>query len=362
MSLLLSCPPGQQAILCPRATDDVLPSVLGLLPPGPAWDGAKVAGTVQNTYWRAYSNVLAYLYGRMCDFVDEFFCATVKESRDQWVAEYGLDDPCDPYGYNLCVKVAAEGGATCEYFVGIAAQAGWAISCYDNSKDAEPVAGCFQCGCTPLGPTPLYMPSGSRNGYGEIGACDYGEVVQHPDTQYWETTRTLLASCKVPGSNLGQGPDTDESCCFITGYYDFNPSVVYTAGDFCQAEGNTITFECPRVGVPADTNPMPVPRQTGVFDDSGNYLEWGNAHVWTVTVDIAASQAATPSQPTSADTDPSSQAGCFMAGNIILSDGSIGGTPLCADGTASPQASFALCFLDRIKPAHTQLNLKVIQP
>ncbi|KAH2144788.1 hypothetical protein KXW37_004023, partial [Aspergillus fumigatus] len=74
---------------CPQNTDDALPAVLGLMPPGPAWDGAAVEGTVQNSYWRAYANVLSYTYQRLCKYVDEFFCKTVNESLDQWIAEYG---------------------------------------------------------------------------------------------------------------------------------------------------------------------------------------------------------------------------------------------------------------------------------
>ncbi len=90
------------------------------MPPGPAWDGAAVEGTVQNSYWRAYANVLSYTYQRLCKYVDEFFCKTVNESLDQWIAEYGLDDECDPYGHNLlqvevarwsgCVEVARWSG------------------------------------------------------------------------------------------------------------------------------------------------------------------------------------------------------------------------------------------------------------
>src|SRR5262245_57634042 len=114
MSILLSCPQGQQPNWCPQSTDDALTSVLGLLPQGPVFEGASVPGTVQNSYWRAFASVLAYFYSRTCAYVDEFFCATVNESRDQWIAEYALNDPCDPYGNNLCLKVAADGGATCE--------------------------------------------------------------------------------------------------------------------------------------------------------------------------------------------------------------------------------------------------------
>lgn len=367
MSLLLSCPPGPTPNVCAPTTDDVLNSVIGLLPPGPAWEGAQREGTVQRAYWRAYASVLNYLYSRMCAFVDEFFCATVKESREQWIDEYGLNDVCDPYGNNLCVKVAAQGGATCDYFVDIARLSGWVITCHDVSKDPEPIAGCFEVGCTPLGPEPKYLPYGSRIGYGQRGVCQYGEVVQHPDKAKWENGNTAGAMCPVPGSNLGHGPDANESCCFIVGYYDFDVPPPPVSTNYCVGEETTITFECPRENVPSDPNPMDVAFRTiGGYDENRNYIEWGNSFVWEVTVDIGASQAAQaaalPPPPPEPYTD--SSAGNFMAGNTPENfDGMVGGSPLCADTSASTyQPTFVLCFLDRIKPAHTTLNVKVIQP
>lgn len=363
---LLSCPSGPQANWCPRTTDDALPSVLGLLPPGPAWEGAKIEGTVQNSYWRAYANILGFTYGRLCDFVDEFFCHSVKESLDQWIEEYGLDNTCDPYGHNLCVKVAAQGGSTCDYFVSMAALSGWVITCTDTSNIPEPVAGCFEVGCTPLGPTPVYTGLGSRIGYGQQGACDYGEVVDHPDPGSWDTSKTAQSMCPVPGSNLGQGPDTDESCCFIVGYYDFNTPPVVLEGDFCKSVDNTIYFDCPRNALLDDSSPCPTtPNELRNLDDTGNYSEWGHAYTWEVGIDIGASQAAQASAGPAPDPDETvSAAGNFMVGLPLFStDGSSpGGTPLCFDNPVGQQPTFALCFLESIKPAHTQLNVKVIQP
>lgn len=357
MSLLLSCPPGPQTNVCPRTTDDVLPTVLGLLPPGPAWDGAQVPGTIQNSYWRAYSNVLSYLYGRMCDFVDEFFCKTVNESLDQWIEEYGLNDPCDPYGHNLCIKVAAEGGATCDYFVSIATLSGYSLTCTDTSKLPEPIAGCFEVGCTSLGPTPVFNPIGSRIGYGQRGACDYGEVIKHPDPGKWENGDTAGAICPVPGSNLGQGPDTDESCCFIVGYYDFIVAPVAQVTDYCQDQSSVIYFDCPGGPFAPDTTPCPVVPDIDRFDDNGNYTDWGQAYTWEVEVDIGKSQAMQAvTAPPPVATDTISAAGNFMVGGAEC------GTPLCFDNTVDVQSTFVLCFLERIKPAHTTLNVKVIQP
>lgn len=361
---LLSCPSGPQPDWCPRTTDDALPAVLGLLPPGPAWEGAQIEGTVQNAYWRAFANLLGFTYGRLCDFVDEFFCHSVKESLDQWIEEYGLDDECDPYGHNLCVKVAAQGGATCDYFVQMAALSGWIITC-DTVQIDEPIAGCFQVGCTSLGPTPVYI-GGSALGFGQEGACFFGEVTAHPDPTVWETTRAVGAICKVPGSNLGLGPDEAESCCFIVGYYDFNATPVVTSSDYCQNDNDTITFDCPQSFRPGEGIPTPDrSRELRGTDDTGNYSEWGHSYLWEVGIDIAASQAAQVAAAPPPDPDQTiSAAGNFMVGlPLFTTDGtSAGGTPLCFDNPVGAQPTFALCFLERIKPAHTQLNVKVIQP
>jgi hypothetical protein len=339
--------------------------VQGLMPPGPAFHAVNIEGTVQYQYWRAFSNVLGYTYSRLCDYVDEFFCATVNESRDQWIEEYGLNDVCDPYGYNLCLKVGAAGGATCDYFVQMAALSGYVITCA-ALDDPEPIAGCFEVGCTGLGPTPVFSAYGGTENYGEIGTCFYGEVVQHPDPTMWENGKTAGSVCTVPGSNLGQGPDTDESCCFICGWYEVSQPVVETAPNYCLPGSYVINFDCPRRGVEHDPSPGAQPRAVlRGLDSNGNYSEWGQAYVWEVTVDSAASRAlqATNAPPPPSDPPKTSQAGDFMVGGSIgLPDGSGAcGTPLCADTTADPyQPHFVLCFLDRIKPAHTVLNVKVV--
>lgn len=347
---------------CPRTVDDTMPSVTGLLPQGPVWDAAKVEGSVQYTYWRAYANALSYFYSRSCDYVNEFFCATVNESVDQWNADYGMGDPCDPYGNDLCLKVAADGGANCAAFVDVAARLGWVITCNDLGFSEEPIAGCFEVGCTPLGPTPVYVGIGGAIGYGQRGACDYGEVVAHPDPSKWENGNTGSAACPVPGSNLGQGPDTDESCCFIVGFYEFNDISIPVQPDFCQSPSETIYFDCPRVGVEPDLSPCPQrSSELRGTDDNGNYSEWGLANVWEVTVDVAQSQAAqNAALPPTPPDESISMAGNFMVGlPLFTTDGSsAGGAQLCALSLPPPDITYSLCFLDQIKPAHTLLIVK----
>jgi hypothetical protein len=282
----ISCPSGAQDEWCPKTVADVMPSIIGLLPRGPAWDAAAVTGTVQNTYWSAFASVLAYTYTRLCAFVDEFFCATVFESLDQWSAEYGLNDECDPYGHNLCVKVAAQSVTTCEQFVDFAALSGWVIDC--EAGGLEPIAGCFQTGCTPLGITPVFDPAGGRSGVGQQQLCAYGSVVEHPDPTKWLTGSTGSV-CPVPGSNLGFGPDEDESCCMIVGWYDYTVVDSVPTGDACQSEGNTIFFDCAQAQLPPNNPPSIWSSLAPLYDSTGNYTEWGNAFDWHVNVYVAQS-------------------------------------------------------------------------
>jgi hypothetical protein len=96
------------------------------------------------------------VYQRLCAYWKEFYCNTAVESIDQWLLDYGLPDPCDPYGDNLCAKVTAVGGQSCETFVNLAQSTGWVISC-ENMVDVineayagNMIAGCAQCSTTPI--------------------------------------------------------------------------------------------------------------------------------------------------------------------------------------------------------------------
>lgn len=359
---MTACPTGvQDSNWCPKTTDDVLPSVLALLPLGPAWSASSVEGTVQNGYWRTLANVLGFAYGRLCAFYDECFCSTVSESLDQWAKDYGLDDPCDPYGGNLCAKVASQGGAKCEDFVAAAEAIGWVVTCTDLSQEPEPIAGCFEVGCTMLGETPVFNPLGTALGLSELYPCNYGQVVNHPDPDKWENGKQFGASCPVPGSNLGFGPDENESCCFIVGYYDTTPVSVAVETTYCQGYSDTILFDCPS-SYPENAE-LPKPADYGWYDKNNNYTQWGNAFTWRLTVDVAASRALQAGNaPVVVEPNTYSAAGQFMAGNIPFEDagGQVGGSPLCSPNNAA--SAFAICALERIAPAHTQLTYEVIQP
>lgn len=160
---------------CPSAMD-ITRQAFALLPRGRAWqshDGGPeppveagfseagfaetgfstktVQGTILFRFWRAVAEVLAFLVARACALRLEFWCATHSETHDLWMREYGLPDPCDPFP-DLCTKVAAIGGARCEYYAAIAARAGWSITCAlvppvaCGARAGNAVAGCATVG------------------------------------------------------------------------------------------------------------------------------------------------------------------------------------------------------------------------
>lgn len=154
----MSCSPfGPDADRCPTQ-DDIRPQLLALLPRGRAWgnhDGGPFPGSVLYGFWNAAAAVFAEVNRRICDLREEFWCATQAETRDLWMAEYGLPDACDPFP-DLCLKVSALAGTRCEHFVDVAARLGWAVECGDEFDDCGDVAGCGLAGNA--------MPGGSSSG------------------------------------------------------------------------------------------------------------------------------------------------------------------------------------------------------
>jgi hypothetical protein len=337
---MADCSNGAQASnWCPSTAAEALPMVLGLLPSGPAWDGARESGTVMNQFWTAVAALFAWVYSTLCAYQKEFLCTTAVYSLDQWAAEYGLPDQCDPYAYNLCTKVNELFEPTGSSFVAVAKANGWVVSCNDTPIP-EPVAGCFECGCTPLGPLPEFVGA-SNLGVGALSPCDYGSVVQHPQPWFWNNALTSQASCVVPGTNLGFGPDVavDEPCCFVCGWMPA-PDIVAPSPptpDACSG-GDTIYFDCPTYVRPALVLD---PASLGQ-DSTGQFTNYSQRNVWTVTLYLTDSLAL---QGQGAPTGPTSQAGNLEAGC----------TPTCS---LSPYND-VLCFLQTIAPAHTVLMVNV---
>jgi len=126
--------------------DAITAQAIALLPRGRAWqtdDAGPRPGSVLYGYWRSVASVFDEVNVRLCDLKREFFCLSHVETRDEWLAEYGLPDECDPFP-NLCAKVAGVGGASCDVYRAIAADAGWDIDCFEDQGDCGAIADCFQ--------------------------------------------------------------------------------------------------------------------------------------------------------------------------------------------------------------------------
>jgi uncharacterized protein YmfQ (DUF2313 family) len=135
---------------CPSVAESIAATV-ALLPPGRVWPArdpslrdrflawlqsgpiSTPAGYVQIGFFAAIGAARNFLETRLCALRLEFFCATQSETHEQWLAEYGLPDACDPFP-DLCLKVKAQGGARCEYFNAIIARLGWRAECFDKSQ------------------------------------------------------------------------------------------------------------------------------------------------------------------------------------------------------------------------------------
>lgn len=149
----MSCPSWWRAPFTCPTLPEIVRNLFPLLPRGRAWqthDAGPLepierafdpavfdpeafatrerAGSILFRWWKAFAAVLEFANARLCALRLEFWCATMSETRDLWLAEYGLPDACDPFP-DLCVKVAAIGGTRCDYYAAIAARAGWSIRC-----------------------------------------------------------------------------------------------------------------------------------------------------------------------------------------------------------------------------------------
>lgn len=325
---------------CRSETDDVMPSVIGLLPQGPAWDAHRAEGTVPNKYWRVFASLLAAANKRLCEFVDEFFCATAKESVEQWREEYGVGGPCDPWLNNLCAKVAAVGGQSFAYFEKMALDAGWVIRC-ESVVPVRFIAGCARAG-RPLGVRPELLVSPYPP-----GTCECAPAVQSSDPALWEYGKDRSqAVCPVPGSRLGLS-----GCCMRAGQHRFPGRAARDAyDDLFQANETRVAlnggcgtstyyfFDCP---------PACVPSYAALAGDStGKFKRYGGgAYLWRVIVDLEESWNVQRSTPEWVDKVGSfagrSMAGCTLAGK-------------------APAFNPVLCFLEALKPAHTIIVYETI--
>lgn len=163
--------------ICPQTLDEVTEQTLKLLPRGRAWQTNESlppramqsafnpdafnndafsttdeSGSVIWQYWRSFAVMMYFFYVRLCALREEFWCHSINETRDEWMVEYGLPDPCDPFP-DLCTKVTALGGTRCEFYAEIAARGGWTIECKETLSYCGSRAGCSRAGKARAGST-----------------------------------------------------------------------------------------------------------------------------------------------------------------------------------------------------------------
>lgn len=104
--------------------------------------------TVMQQFWAAYAEVLAEVHVRACALLDEMYCDTVAELRNEWLDAYGLPDECGPWR-TLCEKVNAVGGSSVDYLIGLGADLGWVVEVTecDTTSITDLRAGHARAGC-----------------------------------------------------------------------------------------------------------------------------------------------------------------------------------------------------------------------
>lgn len=229
MSTIFRCPTRLQ----------IFRQLLLLLPRGAAWQSNAVAGqaytatmaqpgfaqvgmfqtldrplTVMHAFWSAVADFFYQLTALLCALRLEFWCATQTQTRDLWLAEYGLPDACDPTP-DICAKVAATGGTRCEYYSAIAARAGWSIECDNVFSAICAMFGTYQLGEVGLG--------------GQGGAATIRVTVhlnQSPAYLGRLETQPLLGAFQL-GKPLACAPDIASLVCLLDRVAPAHVNVIY---------------------------------------------------------------------------------------------------------------------------------------
>lgn len=221
----IACTPSADTFRCPTKWE-LFGQILALLPRGRAWQthetvGEFIAGpsatygsasfggdlgagaegggerlTVMQQFWASFAEVSEFLHQRACALIDEMFCETTSELAVEWGTDYGFPDSCDPWP-TLCDKVRAQGGATCAYFVGLAASIGYAVECIDDCGSSA--------GCDPAG---LMVAGGPRPAriHIRISSTDSPALTEVPNF----AAGALVAGCTPPCP-----PVPDDIICLI---------------------------------------------------------------------------------------------------------------------------------------------------
>lgn len=209
-------------LVCP-SPDEMTGQALSLLPRGRAWCTHEVGprpGTILHGFWHSVGSVFSFLASRLCALHPEFFCASHSETRDLWLAEYGLPDECDPFP-NICAKVAARGGPHCEVYRQIAAEAGWDIDCYEQDVSCGAIADCI-----------LVDSAASFAANGQAAATVYIRVYRETSPAYVGPLRgSAYADCFIADGLLDCPPDLSSLICILNRIVHAHVRVEYVLGD-----------------------------------------------------------------------------------------------------------------------------------
>lgn len=163
-------------------------AVAAKYPTGWAWDRASDVGTNIGSDALVQAEIAYDIERRACRLLAEFVCTSASETLPEWWADYGLPDDC---GINdLCAKVAALGGANCDYFAELGAALGYDICCTELAPEIQ--AGCWSLGIDTMPPAPEFKG----------GGCDLG-VMQLCGGGASEAFLAGRREVDGPGFNLG---------------------------------------------------------------------------------------------------------------------------------------------------------------
>lgn len=200
--------------------------------------GLIVERTVLAAYWASYAGVHEFIAQRACQLLDEFFCETIRETLDVWADDYGFPDPCDPWEF-LCEKVAAQGGATCDYITWAAARRGWEIACTDCGS-AEPKA---VVGCSFVGPW-TYTCFDCQANTLNITI----DVINSPAFVVYRNSP--MAGCAMAGCSVLCGTNQQQIECLIERIKPAHVQAVYTYRNAHTLRSKGFSTGSPEIGAP----------------------------------------------------------------------------------------------------------------
>lgn len=230
------------AFRCPTRLQ-VFRQLLLLLPPGKAWQSLDAPGqaytvtmaqpgfaqpglfqtldrplTVMHAFWSATADFFYQLTALLCALRLEFFCATQSQTRDLWLAEYGLPDACDP-NPDICAKAAATGGTRCEYFAEVALRAGWSIDCRNFSSTLCAMFGAYRF---------------AEIGLGGVGGVATIEITVHlndsPAFQRGTQAQPFFGAMQF-GNTLNCAADISSLVCLLDRIVPAHVAVIYVTSE-----------------------------------------------------------------------------------------------------------------------------------